>query len=228
MSLCININVWRRPHVFRNVLASIRAQVDAPKIEILCAVSPDDPDLLTNERSCYEFGAIPVSTPNLPLSNKANALTLESRKYEFDYLMKLGSDDVLSPNFVSSTLEHADGGYGWGWADCYFWGPIEKRLYYWPGYGKRRQESIGAGRVVRRDVLEMLNWQTHEFGLSRNLDKSFTDRLASVGVSLSFGHLPANVYIVDCKDEVSITPMEAFEKGSLVEVSVPECLKEYL
>lgn len=227
MRVCFAINVWRRPRVFRNVLRSIRAQETGRKIEIVCALSPDDPDLLTNERTCIEFDAHWIRTTNSPLSNKANALTKFSSNIEWGYQIRLGSDDVLSSNFVDATIERANE-HGWGWEDCYFWVPSSERFVHWAGYGARRRESVGAGRALSRDVLERLDWQTHDPGITQNLDKSMTDRLAAIGVEIPFGPMPDGVYLVDCKDEHSITALDDFEQGKLVDVPVPESIRGYL
>ncbi len=250
-----------RPAVFENVLRSIRDQETVHEIAIVCAISPDDPYWREQSATCKEYDAVAqIPAQNLPLSNKANSLCNFSRQLDWDYLMILGSDDVVGPGFfdaydehlqpVEGTFAHAHEALSWGWSDLYMWEPGKSvltkvvddnpnlvpevvsytgRFVYWPGYNPiQRDESIGAGRILRRDVVERLDWQLYDEGINKNLDASMTARLKAIGVTVPHGKLPEGVYLVDCKDEVSITKLSQFEQGVLVDMAVPDVLRGYL
>ena len=231
MKICINIKVWQRPAVFRSVLRSIRDQATVHELILCCGVSDDDPFLRQNMATIEEFGAHPFMVKNSPLSEKANELARLSKVFEFDYLMILGSDDVAGPGFFDAYDFATE---AWGWSDLYLWEPkndddmLPPRFCYWPGYNpQKRDESIGAGRILRRDVVEQLGWRLHNEGAG-DLDATMSARLRAIGIEIPHGKLPQGVYLVDCKDSVSITKMGDFDQGALVELAVPDVLRGYL
>lgn len=225
MKICINIKVWQRPKVFESVLRSIRDQETKHDILIVCALSPDDPHIAENTESCSKHNVWSMLTPNLPLRAKGNMLCKFSRLFDWDYLMILGSDDVVGPGFFDAYPD--DIAEGWGWSDLYLYDPPDRRFAYWPGYDPaKRQESVGAGRVLRRDVLDRLDWKIHGDGNKFNLDKSTTERLKRIDVTIPHSKLPDGVYMVDCKDSVSITKLSAFENLELMDV--PAGIRGYL
>lgn len=231
MRICINIKVWQRPEVFGKTLASIFGQETEHEIMVICAISPHDPYYAENIQVAHGHGAKYEIIDNLPLSTKANKLARCSRIYEWDYWMVLGSDDIVGPGFFDAY--DFDTHDAWGWTDLYLYQPprqgqvhLEPLFYYWPGYGPGRDESVGAGRVLSRKIMELIEYAPHPDGLDRNLDSGTTWVLAQHGITVPHGKLPEGVYMVDCKDAVSITPLDAF-RGK-VQVPVPDGLEGLL
>ena len=225
VKICINIKVWQRPEVFANVLRSIFDQQTKHDIHVIVALSPDDPYYAMNRATSDRYGAQTITIPNQPLSKKANELAIESAKLHWDFWMVLGSDDVVGPGFFDAY--DFDKYKAWGWSDMYLWEPSSSSFSYWSGYDlRKRNESIGAGRVLSRDIMMRLDFRPHDDGLNRNLDLSTTKRLRDIGVEVPHGKLPDGVYLVDCKDSESITQMSAFR--DVVPMSVPAELAGYL
>ena len=228
MKICINIMVWSRPGVFDATCRSIFDQDTEHEIVLACALSPDDPHYADNERTANRFAALSIVVPNKPLSTKSNTLARSGKQLDWDYWMVLGSDDVVGPGFFDSY--DFDAHEAWGWKDLYMYEPTTDTFCHWHGYTdyRRGKMSVGAGRVVSRDIMERLHWMPHRDGLDRNLDSSMSARLKQKGVTMGLGPLPDDVYMVDCKDDVSITPMSAFDPAAMTAMPVPSCLRRYL
>ncbi len=228
MKICINVKAWQRPKVLDSTLRSIRNAEANSEHEVLIhvAVSEDDPHAVAVMQACDKHRTEVRFIANRPLSTKANVLSKWSSFFDYDFWMVLGSDDIVSPNFFDAYDWRQE---CWGWSYLYLYEPTLAQFVYWPGYDpKRRNESIGAGRALSRSIMERLNFMPYADGLDRNLDRSLTQRLADFGVTMPHSKLPDGVYLVDCKDEVSVTPMEAFPQEVLEARQIPECLKEYL
>jgi hypothetical protein len=94
---------------------------------------------------------IGVEYENLPLGRKWNAGLAEALKHDFDYLMTTGSDDLISEELFNL--------YEWqenaaGLSNCYAYDLLSGRTALF-----ENNYPIGAGRIIRRDVIEELGDQ---------------------------------------------------------------------
>jgi hypothetical protein len=178
---------------------------------VVAVASPEDPDFYEHSVLAKEWADLMVTCPNRPLGRKTNFGIRACKELDWDYLMVLGSDDVASPNFLDAYEPVFEQRLPtWGWLDCHL--HHKGQLYYWPGYGQRRLESIGAGRVVHRDVVASCGWKLVRDSLEKRLDSSMRRVLHAHGFEIPFGPLPKNTYLIDIKTEVNITPFERFRR----------------
>ena len=97
MKIIANIPCWKRPEVVRLMLQYIPDWLTP----VFC-VSPEDPHVDELVSSIKLYGHDVVMTPNEPLGLKQNKLISYIKcNYEFDYMMHLGSDDIINPNILS-------------------------------------------------------------------------------------------------------------------------------
>lgn len=220
--ICTIIPAWGRSEMLPKVIGAL---VDAGQNKIVFAVSPDDPeheDVLRAIHPCPH-----VTVQNRPMSNKWIAAAKRALQcaWEWEYLCVLGSDDLVSPNFFDAYPWEGIGDC-FGWEDCYF--HEGGQLYHWRGYGSRRKESIGAGRVYSRALVEWLDGELWPQGLDRNLDYGQRQLLKERRVAMPYAPLPEDVYLVDVKDELSVSKLSDYRPEDLTPVEVPDWLTRFL
>lgn len=148
--------VYRRPRiteVFYNAFAQQQQLAALEGIDLsLCVVASNEADAELARKYCHE----PVMATNKPLGAKHNAGLSHVMQYEFDYLMQLGSDDVLCDSFwrlpgvkyaLSSNLPV------FGFNRLIFFDVATWRA-------KRIQvlNPFGAGRFIAKHVLDRAVW----------------------------------------------------------------------
>lgn len=171
------IPVWRRPEITRACLHSLALVQRKHEREItgVIGISPGDPYL-----DHYTLGNGVVMVPNRPLGRKHNLMVLAAEPFEWDYLWVLGSDTLVSPRILELYRPHLEEGVDRvGLRDIYFWD--EKRLLYFPGYGGARNDSMGAGRMIARRVVEACDWALWDDEQERALDRISTIRMDARG-----------------------------------------------
>lgn len=151
------------------------------------------------------------TVPNLPLSNKWQSLLTHVSQSDFDYVMILGSDDLVHNSVYSHIDKAIRAGHDQvGLRDLYVVDACTNAGVYWPGYGGEREgESIGAGRILSRGVLEKAGFVLWADGLNKCLDNSMTQSLINIKRSeqvLSCLHAP----IVDVKSSVNMWGIDTF------------------
>ncbi|MDQ7733394.1 hypothetical protein QT231_11850 [Halomonas sp. SpR1] len=124
---------------------------------------------------CEEHDAHYIEYPNQPLSDKWQAGLDYARSFDFDALVVLGSDDFICENtFRFYSKEISNGALFLGFQDCYLHDFSTQKTIYWKGYGASNEqqsqphrvgEAIGLGRVLRRELLEFM-----DFDLWRGMD----------------------------------------------------------
>ena len=100
---------------------------------------------------CRGYDVIPYEYKNLPLGEKWNAGLREALRYDWDYLLTIGSDDLLSNELLRlyTWSEEAFGINRCGVIDL----TTGRQAIFENNY------VIGAGRVIRRDVIERMGDQ---------------------------------------------------------------------
>ncbi|MDV6328080.1 glycosyltransferase [Idiomarina sp. Sol25] len=199
--------------------------------------------LLTRELT-EAYGFHYVEAPNKPLSDKWQKGLSFSSRIEFDALVILGSDDFLNKstffNYISMLRK---GVVFYGFYDAYVYDSVEKDLMYWPGYSdvkskmpQRTGETVGMGRMLHRNVLELLDfdlWKGIQVNSSldgyaqRKLKKSLMllpvhsdkiataasikgNKIAQVGTTLK----AQDLFAVDIKGKSNVTDPNALRKVS--------------
>ena len=229
------IPCWQRAERLEKVLGALARQHYSWDVHALCAIDtetdPQAKELVDVVNACPIADWERISN-QIPLGDRFNLLAeAVTGLVGWDVLMILGSDNVVSHNFLEACTDHLIGPDWyrdfWGWQDFYMYEPT--RLVHWPGYtGLRKGESIGAGRCLTRDTVETLQFKLYPDGVNRSIDKAQAEMLEDAGISHSSGPLPERVYLVDCKDAHSITPLKNFDPKRITDVQIPESIKKWL
>lgn len=183
-------------------------------------------DSIKNEKQLVENnGFIYLNHKNQPLSNKWNWGTQYLKNIDFEYCIILGSDDLISYNLLNRLIKIMDvNDYDVvGLLDIYFYELISKSGVYWPGYDKdnlRFGESIGAGRIYKKSLLEEFNYKLWYDYKNKSLDKNISERLMLGKKKVHVTKMLKNEYLIDIKGgDEQITPFDNFKNHKPVELS---------
>jgi len=202
--------MWRRPVVFEIYAAGIKRLMD--NFGVIPYVVGSEGDV-SRER-CEKHGFNYIEYPNVPLGAKANAC-LKAMRGHVDYVLNLGSDDLISNSLMQRYIKLIEEGYDMvGVKDMYFYERLRNRLIYWEGYTERRRrgESLGLGRVLSAKLLDTFNWEMWEENINMSMDWSMTQKLKDITNKKVISLKETNTFAVDIKDGNSMGNFETFVK----------------
>lgn len=199
MKLLFLIPVWKRPQITEICFMGVnrlRAK-GVHSIEALAIISEEEMKPL-----CEKYNIDWVFYKNLPLGEKKNFGAKEALKRDFDYLIELGSDDVLKDEFLNL--------YTWDFPVM----GLNDFIIMNSKDGKCRRISgkvcgYGTGRSYTRKVVEAGDiWH----GLkNRGLDHSATLNLAHRGI-MERRFSSEEPVSIDIKSEVNLWPYRKIGK----------------
>lgn len=211
--------MWKRPEVFEMFAKGIKKiQTQWSNMDIQCVVAGSEG---VHSRSlCEKYGFHYIETNNYPLSDKMNKPLQVAKELNSDYVICLGSDDVMSLELFDLYLEYMNQGYDFiGLIDFYFLNLEKNKAIYWKGYREhsRKGETIGAFRCISKWVLDQLDWELWQSGLTKGLDASMKVKLSKLSYrSKSIRLKDENVYAMDIKTSENITPYKEFDNSLVI------------
>lgn len=126
-----------------------------------------------------------VEFENKPVSCKFNFLFREAKKYDPDFILLVGSDDIISTKTIKFFSEKVSENENdiFGLKDLFFYDIQTDSTVYFGGYPPPSPKTIGAGRCFSRNVLQKCNYKPWgNDTLDRGLDTSCTNYLQRFGV----------------------------------------------
>lgn len=128
---------------------------------------------------CNGTGFLYVESPNRPLSRKWNSAVKLLRECQPDAILIVGSDDWLSHGLLRAYARFLRDGCDYvALKDVYLIHANTKRCLLFTG-------TTGVARMIRRDILDRLQWQLWPDTLNRSLDRVMGYRLDADGVTPS-------------------------------------------
>jgi hypothetical protein len=203
--LGIHIPHWRRLDLFHLCLRQLRSLDLGSDWELEIAVS--GPNFEEDRRLVEQYRGRYVGIANSPLGAKCNAAVELLR--DCDAIMGLGSDDLICSRGARALLEALDDADMAGFLDLYLYDLERHELWHWPGYeGLRKRETVGPGRVVKRWLMDELEWAPFGDDLDFNLDRSMFEKLSGIQFTkATLKCLDADCMLVDVKTQTNINPM---------------------
>lgn len=214
MKLGILTATWKRYDVFKIYCKAINRYREHPELEIVPLVVVSDRQsaaICRNNKIKY------ITCPNFPLSSKFQAGMTELKKYGVDYVLNLGSDDLICDNTLNVYLREMNKGFDFiGVGSCFVYSRVEKKLVYWPGYSGwlnyRKGESAGVARCLSARLLNFLNWKVWDCDINKGLDGCMTKRLKGFKYSSKTLFCEnENMMVVDLKDNQSVTNFKHYK-----------------
>lgn len=208
MKVVIHTMIWRRFEVFKFWAESVNElKVRFPSIDIEVVVAGSEGKASKNIVEGYGFKYI--KTPNSPLGRKANSALLACKKLKPDYVLFLGSDDIVSPKTFKYLLKKMRKGYDEICnMDLYLHDIKSGLTVYFNGYtNHRRAEPMGVGRCLSKDVLKKTKWILWDNEIDKVLDSSSHRTLSKIVHSRFLYRLrEEGLMIFDIKSSTFLTP----------------------
>lgn len=219
MHITICTAVWKRPEIFALFARGVellRSSSHAT-ISVVVAGSEGPRSRRMVEQWPYHY----IETENNPLSNKMNATVLRAKALQSDYVLCMGSDDILHPNLFALLERKMREGIDFiGLTDFYFYHIPTRKAMYWGGYrrGPRKGQTVGAGRVLSAKLLNQLGWKPWGSGLDKMLDMSMLNNIkATEHTAYSFSCMAHGVHGVDLKSETNLTPFANWDNSCIID-----------
>lgn len=201
--LLIYLAVWRRPEITELCFMGINRLRKHPNYDINALAVISEPEMIT---LCNQYGIKWIMHENLPLGKKKNAGLVAAASYDFDYLMEIGSDDLITNDLLTQYLDYI-GKYD-------FFG-ISDAAYIESENGTCRRlitdkSTYGAGRMISRKVLDTMAWKLWNDNLNRGLDNDSVRTLQLKGIK--FHKVPAANApgVIDIKSDQNIWKFNYF------------------
>jgi len=214
--------VWRRPEIFEICLKGIkRLQEYAPKrFEIIPFFVVSE---LEAKQQVKEYGFDYMFHENYPLGAKKNAgLRLIMLRYKFDYLLEMGSDnlltndylDFLEPFMKERTPQITP-------SDVWFVDTQTGKVAFW-----RTNKVLGCGRCIHYDSLMVIKKNNRELWTpERNRGMDTCSWMMLRGYEIQNTIVKADkIYGLDIKSEVNINQIVKFMRTAK---SIEEILNRF-
>lgn len=160
IQLLIFLAVWKRPKITELCFLGIERLKEHPDYDIETLAVISEYEMIT---LCEKYNVHYVFHDNNPLGKKKNFGLQEAKKFNFDYLMEIGSDDLILSELLDTykSINHD------------FFG-IRDIVYLNSETGECRRKigssTYGAGRMMSRKLLEKVNFRLWRDDLNRGLD----------------------------------------------------------
>lgn len=210
MKITLITGVWKRQEVFELFAKGVKAL--PIELRVIVAGSEGESSRRMVEAHGFEY----IETPNSPLSNKMNATSLAAKGS--DYVICMGSDDIIHPKLMEQYLVWMQQGYDFiGSTDYYFYDLENNKALYWGGYidKKRKGETVGAGRIFSKKLMNDCNWMLWADGVDGGLDS--TSKVNIKGKVKTFSLRSLGLFAVDLKSSTNITPFKLWKNTRFID-----------
>lgn len=194
--LLIYLAVWRRPYITEICFRGIERlkKHTGFSIEVLAVISEESMIPL-----CEKYDVRWIMHENNPLGAKKNAGLQEARKIEFDYLMEIGSDTLILNDLLDMYTDLDIPFVGVG--ECAFIDSDTLACRY-----INSRTTYGGGRMIRRDVLEQMDFKLWDDKLNRGLDNNSIFRCSLKGIKHRQFYATGFPMVIDLKSDENIWP----------------------
>jgi len=224
--LLIFLAVWKRPYITEICFNGIKRLKEHPDYDVQALAVISEEEMIP---LCEQYGINWVMYKNEPLGEKKNYGLQKAKEFDFDYLLEIGSDDLITNELLT---------YYKGFLDYGFFG-VKDVAYIDSADGSCRRlqskSTYGAGRMISRQNLEKLNFKSWKDQINKGMDNNSVFAFMRNGID--YKQVPSMEVpgVIDIKSEVNIWPFnhltgieydkeKIFEKLSEVEVNmIEEC-----
>jgi len=216
--------VWKRHDIFQMFINSFHRlrEVD---VDLICCAAGSEGEV--SRKLCQDNGIHYIETLNQPLGKKANTRLQFTKKFDPDYVIFLGSDDIMSTQTLLRYITWANLGYDLiNPLDIYFFDNDTKSMLYCKGYDNHRiGEPLAVGRMAHKSLLDQLGWKLWNDNTRLGLD-GHSKKLCDISKKQKIFKLKdEGLFICDIKGKESISK---FQKRSNNEYISNAELKNHL
>ena len=218
MKIAIVTALWKRHEIFELFAKGIHELEKIKGIELITIVAGSERELSKNLVENHNFHYIEV--PNQPLGEKVNSPLKLAKEFNVDYVLCLGSDDIIHPYLMKRFIELMKQNIDFiGVLDFYFFEVETKKAAYWGGYRdfRRISHTCGAGRIVSKRLLDLWHWRIWENQHSHCLDNSFELKLQETPHTYFKINLKEEgLFGLDIKSSVNMTPFALWDNTNYI------------
>ena len=199
--ILILLPIWKRERITKICFDNLKELQKDFDIEVLCIVSE-----VWAKQEAFKYGFKYVEASNECLGTKMNIGVREAMGMKFDYLMNLGSDDIITKELIESYKDLFNNNVPcFGSTKLTFIDSKAKELKTYD-YGI----MIGAGRCISKDILETTLrsgelYDKIQIGLDMNSMKKLNCTMTEVDNAFNT--------IYDIKSDVNLWTYEVFTKA---------------
>lgn len=151
MKVLIYCKVWKRPRVTQICYLGILRMQDTLEefgieTEVLIVASEDD-----HVEMALKHGFNVFSTENSPVGTKQNYGLIKSLDYDYDFLLEMGSNNLVSDSYIDRWVIEAMKGTALFGSNVFHCVLKNKEI---TKFKCRKRRLSGVGRGIRRDILE--------------------------------------------------------------------------
>lgn len=207
----------------------LQERTGSARIDLLAVGSEGE----ASRRLASSQGLDYVECNNQPLDAKYDFGFVQARRFDPDAVCLVGSNDVITAPYFTWAMERIGSGSAdcTGLLDCYLVDLPGHRAVYWPGYPEesvghypsgqrsRHGESIAAGRMFGRAILDRLAWRPFRSearvpGGVFNDDETNIDLLNEHGAKIhNWTMRDAGCTYWNIKTDCDLNPLSAFEQA---------------
>jgi hypothetical protein len=159
----VTIN-YLRPLVLRLWLVSMdRLRSQFGNFPVVCVSGAEDKTI------CDKHNVSHIALPNKPLSDKWNAGFGFMGDAGVDYVIILGSDDIMSNEYLERAIEAMNTGIRLIYTkEIYFYSAMKD--YTGQLFLYKHRNPLGVGRCIHASVMEKLNWMPYTYAKNYGMD----------------------------------------------------------
>jgi hypothetical protein len=202
--ILILLPIWGREKITKICFDNLKELQKEFNIEVLCVVSE-----YWAKIEAFKYGFKYVEAPNECLGTKMNIGVEKAKEFHFDYLMNLGSDDIITKELFKCYEEMFNN-------EVPFFGST--RLTFVDSKEKETatfdyEGMMGAGRCIRKDILLKYTrngmYDNIQAGLDMNSASKFKCQMVEVENDFNT--------IYDIKSDTNIWAFKDFKRKKLVQ-----------
>jgi len=203
IKLVIGTMMWKRFDLFQLWCDHIkRLQKECPEIEIIPISVGSEGS--ASKSICDSNDVFYMEHANLPLRNKANARLTFAKQFNPDYILFLGSDDIISTSLLKEYIHHMlKGVHIIEVMDLYYFDRITKQSAYCKGYTSRRRlnEPMAVARCISKFVANEFDWKLWTTNRNSSPDANINSNLRSTDFSNARITIKDKHLVLDIKGE---------------------------
>ena len=194
--ILIYLAVWKRPEITEICFLGIKRLRRSFNCDALAVISEESMIPL-----CEKYNIRWVMYSNQWLGEKKNFGLQAAKQIDFDYLLEIGSDDLVLNELIEDYLNKYVGKYDFfGIRDC---------AWYNSETGDCRRiisnTTYGAGRFIHRSVLDKVDWKIWNDRINRGLDNNSIFNFARKRIFYNKAQPLAFPCVIDIKGKDNLT-----------------------
>lgn len=203
MSFAVITANFRRPKIFALWCASMdRLRAECGDFPVIVASGQEDKAI------CQRHNIQHITIPNFPVARKFRTALSLAKTYNVDYVMTVGSDDIISTETMKEFISKMDENYDVILLqDIFFYGNFAQYKDVLVHY--HTEKPMGLCRTVHKRVLDEIGWNMWPQNINRGLD-FLARKTIEPKVKTTFTVKDAKVF--DVKSEININRFSCWER----------------